>query len=67
MVSRISMSSKPLYLTIIINNHVSNNTATISLSDLEGLNEGPQKVANALRAVKQLYQTQDTEESEEGD
>lgn len=67
MVEHISVNSKPFYLIVIISDHVSCNTATASLSDLEGLNEGPQQVANSLRAVKQLYQTQDTKESEEGD
>lgn len=38
-----------------------------SIIDLEGLNEGPQQVPDALRTVQQLHQTHDTEESEERD
>lgn len=36
-------------------------------ADLERLDEGPQQVPDPLRAVQQLDQTHDTEESEEGD
>lgn len=61
------MDAETFYLIIIITDHVYNKSETIAVSDLEGLYEGPQQVANALRAVKQLYQTQDTEESKEGD
>lgn len=38
-----------------------------SVTDLEGLDEGPQQVTDALWTVEQLDQTHDTEESEERD
>lgn len=37
------------------------------VTDLEGLDEGPQQVADSLRAVQEFDQTHDTEESEERD
>lgn len=35
--------------------------------DLEGLDEGPQKIPDPLRTVQQFNQTHHTEQSEEGD
>lgn len=40
---------------------------TMSVTDLEGLDEGPKQVTDALRTVQQFDQTHDTEESEERD
>lgn len=37
------------------------------VTDLEGLDEGPQQVTDALGTVQQLDQTHDTEEPEERD
>lgn len=37
------------------------------MTDLKGLDEGPQQVTDPLRTVQQLDQTHDTEESEERD
>lgn len=37
------------------------------MADLEGLDEGPQQVTDALGTVQQLDQTHDTEKSEECD
>lgn len=39
----------------------------MTVTDLEGLDEGPEQVTDALRAVQQFDQTHDTEESEECD
>ena len=37
------------------------------VTHLEGLDEGPQQITDALWAVEELDQTHDTEESEESD
>lgn len=37
------------------------------VSDLEGLNESPQQVPDALWAIKQFNETQHTEQTEECD
>lgn len=37
------------------------------VTDLEGLDESPQQITDALRTVQQLDQTHDTEKSEERD
>lgn len=37
------------------------------MTNLKGLDEGPQQVTDALRTIQQFNQTHDTEKSEERD
>lgn len=43
------------------------NKSIIFLSDLEGLNKGPQKIPDPLWTIEQFDETQHTEQTEEGD